>query len=232
MSRRVLFLLATLMVVAAVGCARDFDGYVAQPTMCDPVHPSASAPRDYVSCLDTQTCVFANAAGAFDANHTTCVDAPEERTSLGDSCQYANDCGAGQACTDFGCVEQCWAGESCADSSACIAFAPAMRVNGKAVGWCAPPSCDPAGNDCASGACSFYTTTATACALVTGSCKRGDACTTDGDCERGLACDDAAQRCSTYCRVDGNDCAKGKTCITDGEPPLELAGVRYGYCSL
>jgi hypothetical protein len=140
MSRLVLFLLATLMVLAATGCARDFDGYVAQPTMCDPVHPSASAPRDYVTCLDSQTCVFANATGdAFDANHTTCVDAPAEPTSLGDSCKYENDCSAGQACTDLGCVEQCWAGDSCADGSACIAFEPALRVNGKAVGYCALP---------------------------------------------------------------------------------------------
>lgn len=93
-------------------------------------------------------------------------------------------------------------------------------------------ACELVGDSTCSIGCSFFDDGTTACRAFAGSAVRGSACSSDYDCEAGLACDDGAGRCSTYCRPDESNCASGAACLTQGRVVIVVDAVSYGYCAL
>jgi hypothetical protein len=229
-------LLACLL--ACGGCTtvlgEDFQGYVGQPIACDPIDAQNASPKSFVTCGAEETCIVGmNADGTVDSTnqHASCFPITDTLPTSS-SCTYANDCGEGAFCsTVLGCTTYCAVGSDCADGVPCIAFSsPEAVLGGTTFGFCAPP-CDPSDpHACATGTCSFLTDTDTVCALP-GAGALGASCVQDGDCARGLGCDNVAQVCTRYCRAGSTDCGS-KRCLTAGEPPLSYGGSTYGYCSL
>jgi hypothetical protein len=224
-------------VLACGGCTtvlgEDFRGYVGQPVACNPIDPQNASPQQFVTCGSAETCILGeNADGTVDSTdlHASCFPI-HDSLPAGSSCTYANDCGVGAFCSlGLGCAAYCAVGSDCAEGVPCVAFMSPAVLAGTELGVCASP-CDPSDPPaCATGTCSFITDTNTVC-VPPGAGALGASCMQDGDCVRGLSCDDVAQQCTRYCRAASTECG-GKTCLTAGEPPLAYGGSAYGYCSL
>jgi hypothetical protein len=233
MLRAAIAVAITVSVVAgASGCITDYTGFAVRPTLCNPVGSGGDASRAYVSCGSEETCVFADESGNFNPTHTACFPSLATGSHVGQACEALNGCARGQACADDGCVTLCYVGDECAAGARCLPDPSGLSVAGRSVGQCAPPACEPAGDDACAIGCSFYADGHTACRGRAGSGASGSACASDIDCGAGLACDEGTSRCSTYCRVSGTDCPSGAACLTAGRAVMAIGGVSYGYCSL
>lgn len=221
------------LALLATGCTaligEDFAGYASRPTLCDPRSPQDSDAQKFHRCPAGDTCLLAAADGTPSSTDTNCFPSVDPPLSPQASCANVNRCGAGLFCSDFGCAEYCTVGTPCGGGRACVAFNPPARVVDAEVGYCAFEDCDPLATTCVV-TCSFYTATATACIVAVGTAARGEACATDADCKRTLACNDTA--CTNYCRLGAfADCPGGKACVAPATP-LERRGQKYGYCAL
>lgn len=108
---------------------QDFQGYVAQPTECNPASPQGGSPRQFVACADDQTCIVGlQPDGSIDNNDTTQAACFNVDKSLepGATCIYANDCGPGALCTnELGCASYCTVGGSdCPSGVPCVPNSP------------------------------------------------------------------------------------------------------------
>lgn len=231
------FSLALVLCVGVAGCAavidEDFEDYVhtPAPTTCNPADPW-DASGQFVRCAADETCEYSGPDGssATTPTHPRCVSI-FDYLPLGASCSYANECGAGAACTlAHGCVRFCDLDRPvCDPGEQCVPFDPAATSGGHRFGFCRG-GCDPVASSCA-GTCSFYEASSTACFLDTGPGNIGEACVSDGDCQAGMACNGAAQQCTRYCRVGFADCG-ANACVSTDTPPLSYGGITYGYCEL
>jgi hypothetical protein len=235
---RVVALVAWVATFGACTTAigEDFQGYVGRPTVCNPVEPQSASPRRFIECAAEQTCILGTSAdGSNDpANQNASCLPIHDSLPQASPCTFDNDCGSGAFCSpDLGCIRYCtFGGSDCGDGVPCEEFSPSATIGGTEFGFCAPP-CDPSNQPACSGTCSFFIATRpfTACVIRPGRSALGAPCAQDPDCTRGLACDNAAQRCTRYCRVDSNDCGN-KPCLTDAEAPLLYGGATYGVCGL
>jgi hypothetical protein len=127
-----------VVVLTATGCFVEYEGYAPRPTLCNPVGPGGEPSREYRACAVGEACIFADASGNYAATHTACYPAVDPSSATGQACDALNGCRQGQACTDVGCMELCYVGETCADGSACEGDPSGEpSVAGRAVGTCA-----------------------------------------------------------------------------------------------
>jgi hypothetical protein len=235
--KRIVFSSAAVLLVLAPlagGCASvvgaDFDNAVAKPTECDFVKPQSADGRSAIRCGAGETCATGNTGKA------VCMPLIDTR-SVGDACTYTNECAAGLACTNFGCVAMCQTGTTCADGAECLAFGDgAPTSGGKTYGYCAPASCDPLSASsprddlaaCASGNCRFVGPEQTVC-IPTRAPMNFGSCEVDTDCAAKNTCVDG--RCKLLCTI-GSTCRNGSACAPGAGDPRELTlgGETYGHC--
>jgi hypothetical protein len=220
-----------LLAFALVGCGtvvgEDFGAYVARPTTCDLLAPQTTDPGQHLRCGNEQSCVPATPDGQSSKSATTCF--PSGGAKELEPCAHVNDCAPGLFCSPSGCLRWCHVTDNtCAGGATCFAFGPNNGVDDPDLGYCAAPSCDPVGSSC-QGTCSFDRSDYAGCYSFSGTKIRGEACSSDGDCARGLSCG-SEHVCTTYCRIDQNDCG-GRACVPTPGENLHLKGVAYGYCA-
>ncbi len=212
--------------VVAGGCFSDFTGYAAAPTQCNPVALGTDSPAEFLSCRSGEACLFADATLSFDPAHTSCV-AVRGDLPVGHACAASGECGRGKMCTNLGCTELCFAGDSCRDGERCLPSE--LAVAGRSVGYCPTAACAPLAPDSCADGCTIFSEGIAACRNGAGPGRRGSACSADTDCARDFACDTTQGRCTTYCRLGQSDCPKGKACLADG---AVVGGIAYGTCAL
>jgi hypothetical protein len=222
----------TLSALAAIGCEAivDYNGYIATPADCDPVHPLKcascalrnSAPRTFVSC--DQQC------GRRSDSTFGCINAG---AGVGTQCASDTDCAAGYGCDGGTCRRWCSAKSDCDSGQECDPSDAKSR--GNTLGFCATP-CDVV-KGCGEQQCS-QTKNGPRCTWTVGAAADYDPCTSDHDCKPGSGCQTlgtqiastnppAVQRCQRWCNPSASACAANEACVA-----ADPAGYCYAPCNV
>ena len=199
--------------------------------VCPVVHPGAGKceylPGQECGCIVGEKCSVTNES----TGESQCI--PARDLQQGQPCSVDLDCAAGFWCDHFTntCKKICTPDSNCGGGlclsalSAALSAIPGLQI--------CTTSCDPfTGQPCGSNlTCTFNTATLSAfdCFVSPGNIE-GQACVTLQDCGKGLVCQPGVGTCTQWCKT-GKDCPAEKTQCILFDPPIQVSGITYGYCT-